>query len=257
MASVEDVARQLLARAEEAGAGPLSALGLEELAALHGVSRSTLLRQIGSRRRLDAALAELGVAEAPQQRVADRAVAAAAELIALRGVGGMTLEDVAAAAQCSVQAIHAQIGGRDKLLIAVFARYSPMDRMAAVLSRPSDDLAADAQALYLVILDSLHETPAIAAMAAEALASPHSPLARYVRETYVVKGVGLIARWLDVHVRRGVVRPLPHRLLVSVFGGPITAEALSRAAAGERPSADQRRTTARELAESFVRAVRP
>ena len=50
MVDVAEVAQALVQRAGTADAGPLSALGLEELAALYGVSRSTLLRQIGSRR---------------------------------------------------------------------------------------------------------------------------------------------------------------------------------------------------------------
>ncbi|NJP96018.1 TetR family transcriptional regulator [Nonomuraea sp. FMUSA5-5] len=257
MALVEEIARQLLARAEETGAGPLAALHLEEIAALYGVSRSTLLRQIGSRKALDAALAELGAQGAPRQRVADRAIAAAADLIAKRGVGGTTLEDVAAAAECSVQAIHAQIGGRDALLVAIFKHYSPMDGIAAALADPPADLTASAQAVYLAILDAVLDTPAIAPMLAEVLARPDSALGRYVRESYVASTVGLIEQWLEEHLRRGTIRPMRLRLLMTLFGGPIAAEALSHATAGSSPGPAYRRRTARELAESFALAVQP
>ena len=256
MVDVAEVAQALVQRAGTADAGPLSALGLEELAALYGVSRSTLLRQIGSRRALDSALAELGAAGPPRQRVADRAIAATATLIAERGVGGVTLDDVATAANCSVQAIHAQIGGRDAVLVATFERYSPLAGITAALADPPSDLGAAARAIYLAVLDAVLDTPAIAALLAEALARPDSPLARYVRVDYVESVTELVRRWLDRHLRDGTIRPMRGRVLLTIFVGPIAAEVLSLAAARRSPRSTYRRRVASELAESFCRAVR-
>uniref|UniRef100_UPI003F498206 TetR/AcrR family transcriptional regulator n=1 Tax=Nonomuraea sp. CA-252377 TaxID=3240003 RepID=UPI003F498206 len=257
MTSVKEIARRLLDLAEETGAGPLAAMSLEEIAALHGVSRSTLLRQIGSRRQLDTALAALGAQAAPRQRVAERAITAAAQLIATNGVGDTTLEEVAATAQCSVQAIHAQIGGRDALLIAVFKHYSPMDGIATVLADPPPDLVDGARAIYLAILDAVLDTPAIAAMLAEVLARPRSTLAGHVRDAYAARVTGLVQGWLEHHLQHGAIRPMRRRLLLTLFTGPIAAEVLSLSAAKASPDASYRRRAARELAESFALAVQP
>ena len=130
------IAETLIRRAEEENTGPLAGLTLDQLAELYGVSRSTLLRQVGTRTALDDALAAAGAGTVRKHRVADRAVAAAAAVIAANEVEGMTPENVASAVGRSVQAIHAQIGGRDALLVATFARFSPMTGIAAVLAGP-------------------------------------------------------------------------------------------------------------------------
>lgn len=250
------MAELLVRRAAEAGAGPLSELGLEELAALCGTSRSTLLRRIGSRKALDAALAELGVEPAKKLRVADRAIAAAAALIAERGVGGTTLEEVAAEAGCSVQAIHAQIGGRDALLVAVFERYSPMGGISGILADPPDDLAEAARAIYLAIFDAVLDVPAIPALLAEALARPDGALGRFVQEGYAGSVAGMVRLWLERQADAGRIRPMSPRVALVVFAGPVAAEVLSLAVAGRRPSRRYRERTAAELAESFCAAVR-
>jgi AcrR family transcriptional regulator len=255
--AVSQVAEVLVRRAAETGSGPLSELGLEELAVLYGTSRSTLLRKIGSRRALDAALAELGAEPAAKPRVADRAIEATAALIARRGVRDVTLDDVAAEAGCSVQAIHAQIGGRDALLVAVFQRYSPMDAMAEVLADPPEELAEAARAIYLAVFDAVLDTPAIPALLAEALSRPHGPLAQFVREGYARSVAGMVRRWLEQQAGAGRIRPMSARLALVVFAGPVAAEVLSLAAAGRRPSRRYRERTASALAASFSAAVRP
>jgi AcrR family transcriptional regulator len=254
--TVARVAEVLVRRAEETGSGPLSGLGLEELAVLYGTSRSTLLRKIGSRRALDAAFAQLGADLTPKQRVADRAIAAAAALIAEHGARGVTLEDVAAEARCSVQAIHAQIGGRDALLVATFERYSPLAGIVAVLADPPEDLVEAARAIYLAILDAVLDNPAIPALLTEALAWPDGQLGRFVRENYARSVTELVEQWLDRQVRAGRTRTMSRRIALMVFAGPVAAEVLSRAAAGERPSRGYRERVAAELAESFFAAVR-
>jgi len=52
--------------------------------------------------------------------VRDRAVAAAARVIAEEGVAALTIEAVARRAQCAMTSVHAQFGGREELLLAVF-----------------------------------------------------------------------------------------------------------------------------------------
>ncbi|MGH3635153.1 MAG: TetR/AcrR family transcriptional regulator, partial [Mycobacterium sp.] len=91
-----------------------------------GVSRSTLLRQLGgSRRALDEAIRDRGIDPGGRPPVRLRAVEAAAALISAGGVASATLEAIAAEADCSVHSLYAVFGGRDGLLHAVYDRYIP------------------------------------------------------------------------------------------------------------------------------------
>ncbi|WP_157434322.1 MULTISPECIES: TetR/AcrR family transcriptional regulator [Actinoalloteichus] len=257
MSQLVRTAVELLRRADVARAGPLSSLGLTELAVLLGVSRSTLLRRIGSRRELDAALMELGARSVLRPPVADRVVDAVAVLISERGVGAVTLDDVAARAQCSVQSIHVQVGGRDAVLIETFARYSPLAGISVALVEPPADLGGAVLRVYSAVVDAVLGMPVIPALLTEALARPDSGLARYVR-TGCVRAVSLLlARWLAGHRLAGAIRPMRLRQAIVLFIGPIAVQVLAEAAAGGRPDEAARLRTATELADSFCRAVRP
>lgn len=222
-----------------------------------GISRSTLLRRVGTRRALDSALAELGEVVGSRATVAQRAVQAAAELICLHGVAGVTLDAVATSALCSVQAIHAQIGGRDALLTATFERFSPLEGITAVLTSPPADLATGVREVYRVTLDATLGTPVIAALLIEAAARPRGGLARYVRERYAVTVSEMVQAWLMKHRRSGTIRAIRPQTLLVLFGGPLLGELVRQVATGGHADAAYRRRVADELAASFCRAVHP
>ncbi|MGH3980923.1 MAG: hypothetical protein ACRDRZ_18310 [Pseudonocardiaceae bacterium] len=79
---------------------------------------------------IDAALRER--MQAPVT-LADRVLAAAGALIAAEGVGALTLERVAGQAGCTVMSVYNQIGGRDALLVAVFARHTVLPQLTPLL----------------------------------------------------------------------------------------------------------------------------
>ena len=155
-----------------------------------------------------------------------------------------------------MQAIHAQLGGRDALLVATFARFSPMAGIAAVLASPPPTLCEAAGEIYLAVFDAVLDTPAIPELLIEAAARPGSELAHFVRVDYAESVTRLVRRWMEGHLREGTIRPISQRLLLVLFAGPVAAEVLSQAAARNSPSAADRRRMATELAQSFYLAVR-
>jgi AcrR family transcriptional regulator len=250
MAAVDDIAKRV------AGLGrPPDELSLDEIAAAVGMSRSTLIRRIGDRATLDAALRERGVAGAGRPSAADRAIDAAARLYAERGVGRVSLDDVAATAGCTVQAIYGGIGGRDALLVAVAERYSPMPEVSRFLADPPDDLATGARTLYGLIMDAVSgDPPVVPVLAAEMLARPDGPLADYVRTTYAPRAGALLRGWLEPFARSGRIRPLPPATLVSLFTGPLLVFNLMRLNAPAL-AGPERRVVVSEFADAFVRSV--
>src|SRR5918999_658278 len=113
---------------------------LDEIARRAGISRATLFRRIGSRQALDDAVRAAGVDPGGRPEVRARATAAAADLIEEGGLAALTLEAVAARADCSVPALYSQLGGREGLLAAVFDRYSPPPRLVQFFSTESPGL---------------------------------------------------------------------------------------------------------------------
>ncbi|MBB5921134.1 AcrR family transcriptional regulator [Actinoalloteichus hoggarensis] len=258
MSRLVSTAVELLRRADATRAGPLSSLGLTELAALLGVSRSTLLRRIGSRRELDAVLLELGARSVLRPPVADRVVDAAAALISDRGVAAVTLDDVAARARCSVQSIHVQVGGRDAVLTETFARHSPVTGISRALEDPPGGLCESARHVYLAMVDAVLGMPVVRALLTEALARPDSGLARFVRSGCVRSLSLSLARWLARHRLTGGIRPtMGLRQVIVLFVGPVAVQALTEAVAVESRDPVVRGRVATELADSFCRAVRP
>ncbi|SPL88149.1 unnamed protein product [[Actinomadura] parvosata subsp. kistnae] len=254
-AYVEEVAMAVRGHLTRTG-GEASELTLEDIAAVMGVSRSTLIRRIGHRSRLDEALARQG-ANVARRSARDRAVESAARLYGTYGVGEVTLEMIAADAGCTVQAIQGQAGGRDGLLAAVFDRYSPMPRVEEVLADPPADLEPAARLLYEPVLDAMMgEARVMAAMFAEIASRPGGALAVHVRENYAPRFVGLIMGWLRTHIDAGAVRDLPEKTLLSQFAGPVLARSVAALATDEHLSAAARARLAADLAEAFCRAVR-
>jgi AcrR family transcriptional regulator len=124
---------------------------LAAIAAAAGMSRSTLLRRLGGTRGpLDDAVRRAGVDPGGRPPARERAIAAAASLIAEQGLGATTLDAVAAAADCALPTLHGLFDGRDGLLTAVFDRFGPLPDLTPHLPR------AEAMAAVLDHLDAAH-----------------------------------------------------------------------------------------------------
>jgi len=224
-----------------------------------GMSRSTLIRRLhGSRQPLDDAVRAAGVEPGGRPPVRERAIHAAAALISDRGLATVTLEAVAAQANCSVHSLYAAFGARDELLRAVFDRYAPILDLDAAVSHPNADLAQTVHRIYRLVAEAFSREPRVApAMLAELLARPTGvagqALAQYTAP-HMLAGVG---QWLTTEIAAGRIRDLPLPLLIHQLLAPIGVHTLVRPAIRtipevELPELDEACTV---FADAFLRAV--
>ena len=232
-----DIATAAIAAARESGRG-VAAIPLAEIAARLGISRATLQRRIGSRQALHAAVRAAGVDPGEQPDVRERAVQAAAAIVRREGLGALTLERVAAAAGCSVPALHLQLGGREGLLIALFERFGPLVSAERLLTTPPATFRDSVRAIYCLLFDAVAAEPRLfGALLADALARPDGPGAALICDTVRPRVLGSVGRWLSGEVAAGRCRPLPLPMLVQFLGAPMALHAATRElVAGLRPA---------------------
>ena len=135
----------MLARLAVAFAGDPSP-SMDEIAAAAGVSRAALYGLFGSRR---AILEAMGVEVPPS--VADRILAAGAELVAERGLGGLSLDEVASRSGASRATVYRLFPGKAALFRAVVLAYLPVDEALAMMENtdrsPTEVMGALARGL--------------------------------------------------------------------------------------------------------------
>jgi AcrR family transcriptional regulator len=225
-----------------------------------GVSRSTLLRQLGgSRSALDDAVRDIGVDPGGRPPVKLRAVEAAAALIGAGGVASATLEAIAADADCSVHSLYAVFGGRDGLLRAVYDRYLPPLELEDVISGSSaDGLTETVRAINRFLAQLyLQEPRVLAAVLGETLARPAGPRAGVLAEHGALRMIAVLKRWLDGEVAAGRIRDLPRALLIQLLISPVSVHAIMRPGLANYPqvSLPDLDDSCDVLADAFVRAV--
>jgi len=224
-----------------------------------GMSRSTLVRRLnGSRRLLDDAVRAAGVEPGGRPPVRERAVQSAASLISDRGLAAVTLEAVAAQADCSVHSLYAVFGGRDELMRAVFDRYSPILDLDEAISEPDAELGETVHRIYRLLAEAFSREPRVApAMLAEGLARPTEPAVQALLQYHVPRMLAGVGQWLAGEVTAGRVRDLPLTLLIQQMLAPIAIHTMVRPAAVyipeiELPELDQ---ACAVFADNFLRAV--
>jgi AcrR family transcriptional regulator len=229
------------------------------IAAAAGMSRSTLLRRIGSRAALDEACRRAGIDPGTRVPVRERAITAAAELIAARGLGAFTMEAVAGTARCAVPSLYAVFDNRDGLLAAVFTRYGPLPDLQQLAADPPASVEETVHRVHLALSAVFARRPRVVpALFADLLGRPDGPAAHLVPAVLPALVVPLDAL-LTPHVRAGRLRALPLPLLVQLLLGPLLTHLLTRAAVesvlpGDLDSLDEVRDT---FAAAFLRAAAP
>lgn len=233
---------------------------LTALAAAAGMSRSTLLRRLGgSRASLDEAVLAAGVDPGGRAPVADRAVRAAALVIAERGLGALTLDAVATAAECSVPSLHASFGGRDGLLVAVFERHGPLRYLEELAADPPESLRDTVMGIYRTFARMINSEPRVMpALMADLFARPEGPASATLRPN-LPRMLASMRTLLGPHVAAGALRPLPMPLLIQQMLGPVVVHLLLRKPlepliGHALPGEDESVAT---FADAFLRAVRP
>ncbi|MCX5535814.1 TetR/AcrR family transcriptional regulator [Streptomyces sp. NBC_00006] len=246
-------------RAAEAHGVSAAEVPLRDIALEAGISHSTLVRRIGgSRHALDEALRAAGVEPGGRKPVKERAIEATGHLISTQGLGTVTFERVAIAAECSVPSLYAAFGGRDELLRLVFERYSPTVDVEALLATSHGDLADTVRRLTRLIVDTLEREPRVLqALLAEVFARPGDDNVRAVLQTLTPRLLSGLGAWLAAEAAAGRVRDLPPMLLTQLMTGPIFHHFLlrpvtSQVAAADLPSKEE---TIETFAQAFLRAV--
>jgi AcrR family transcriptional regulator len=234
-------------------------VSMQVIAKEAGISRSTLLRRLGgSRQALDEAVRAAGVDPGGRKPVRERAIEAGAALISSDGLAALSLERIAAAADCSVHSLYAAFDGRDGVLQAIFERYSPIVDAEAVLAAHPTDLKATVREIYAHMAAALTREPRVMpALFAELLARPQDtslqPLMHYAFPR-LLSGIGT---WLASEMRAGRIRDMPLLLLIQQLSSPLIMHLLLRPAtehaadAPVPPVAEVCNT----FADAFVRAV--
>ena len=204
-------------------------VSLDAIARRIGISRSTLYRRIGSRQALDDAVRAAGIDPGGRPDVRERAVGAAAELVRRGGLQALTLNAVAARADCSLPALHSQLGGREGLLAALFDRYSPLPRIERMFGAGPASFRDRVRAIYAAVFDAATaESALLGALLADALARPDGPTARHITGNYLPRLLGSIGRWLAMEVEAGRCRRLPLPLLLQLLAGPMALHVATR-----------------------------
>jgi AcrR family transcriptional regulator len=261
-ATINDVPAEVVdaaLRAAESLGRDVADVPLVAIAREAGMSRSTLVRRLnGTRQALDDAVRAAGVEPGGRPPVRERAVQAAAALISARGLAAVTLEAVAAEADCSVHSLYAVFGGRDELLRAVFDRYGPILDLDEAVSDPDADLAETVHRVYRVLVEAFSREPRVApAMFAEGLARPTSPAAQALLQYHVPRMLASLGQWLAGEMTAGRIRDLPLPLVIQQMLAPIAIHTMVRPAAVfipeiELPALDEAYVV---FADAFLRAM--
>jgi AcrR family transcriptional regulator len=229
---VEKIGDELVAaavRAAQERGGSVADVPLTVIAQAAGISRSTLLRRLGgTRATLDDAVRAAGVDPGGRVPVRDRAIEAAGYLISERGLGSVTLDAVADAADCSLPSLHAIFQGRDGLLTAVFERYSPVLNVEALAAAPPDRIEDTIRAIYEELVVAFGQEPRVMpALFADVLARPAGP-ARQILERATPRMLHSVGALLSAEMEAGRLRRLPLPLVIQLMIGPLVMHMLLR-----------------------------
>lgn len=253
-----DVIRATLRSAERLGRD-VADVPIVVIAHALGVSRSTLLRQLGgSRRPLDDAVRDIGVDPGGRPPVKVRAVESAAVLIGAGGVSSATLDAIAEDAECSVHSLYATFGGREGLLRAVYDRYIPALDMEEVIGSADTDLLQTVRSIHRTLADLyLREPRVLAAVLGETLARPAGTGAGALIEHGALRLIAVLGTWLDREVAGGRIRDLPRSLLIQQLISPVSVHAIMRPGLANFPQValPELEAACDFFADAFVRAV--
>jgi AcrR family transcriptional regulator len=224
---------------------------MDEIAAAAGVSRAALYGLFGSRGGM---LEAMGVEVPPS--VADRILAAAAELVAERGLGGLSLDEVANRSGASRATVYRLYPGKGALFREVVLAYLPVDEALAMMEStdrpPTEVMGALAQGLTragsvrIGVLRSVLFEVVRGEDGAEAV----------LEET--IRNIGVITRYLERQMAAGRLRRMDPMLAMQTFLAPVMLHMVSR------PIVDEYGLTAmsvdeavREFTAAWLRAMAP
>ncbi|MFJ2967594.1 TetR/AcrR family transcriptional regulator [Streptomyces collinus] len=180
----------------------------------------------GISRTLDEAVRAAGIDPRERPPVRDRAVGAAASLIAAHGLAAVTLEAVATAVECSIPSLHAVFDGRDGLLAAVFERYTPVVDLEVLLAEPPESVEQTVRTIYRTFVDGFsHEPQVFHAVLPDALACPMGPGCEIRMRAALPRLIGSVGMWLAAEAQTGRFKLLPLPIMAHLLIGPLATHA--------------------------------
>ncbi|MDF5752806.1 TetR/AcrR family transcriptional regulator [Spongiactinospora sp. TRM90649] len=224
----EDLVAAALVAAERHGKD-VADVPLGAIAAAAGISRSTLIRRLGgSRAGLEEAVRQTGIDPGGRPPVRERAIEAAAVLIARDGLGAVTMDAVAVAADCSPTSLHATFGNRDGLLATMFDRYVPVPDLEALAADPPERIQDMVHAVYTALAEAFDREPRVLpAIFGDLFTRPDGTAARMLKANLprMLDSLGAV---LNAQIHAGRLRPLPLPLLIQLMIGPMAGHMLLR-----------------------------
>jgi AcrR family transcriptional regulator len=216
--SREDVLAKVAA-ACAGGAAP----SMDEMALAAGVSRAALYGLFGSR----AALLDAIGADVPPS-VEERLLVVAGEIVAERGFGGLTLDEVAQRSGVSRATVYRLYPGKAALYREVARAYLPTDEAMQMMNSMADRPPKEVMATLARSLAQAGEVRigVLRSVLFEASGSPGGGNEEFLDEAYL--NVQVIIRYLERQMDAGRLRRIDPVLAMQAFLAPVMFHAVSR-----------------------------
>jgi len=252
VASPKRITRDAVLAKVSAALGGEAAPTMDELAAAGGVSRAALYGLFGSR----AALLEALGADVPPAAT-DRILAAAAELVAERGLAGLSLDEVAARSGASRATVYRFYPGKAALFRAVVLAHLPHDEalgtLDALADRPPDEVMPQ---LARALGRSGSVAIGVLRSALFEVAGREDGTEDYLVDA--LRSTEAVARYLEKQMAAGRLRRMDPFLAMQAFLAPLMFHIVSR------PLLEEYRLTSvsvdeamRDFTDAWLRAMAP
>ena len=202
--------------------GETGAPSMDDMAAVAGVSRAALYGLFGSRAAL---LEALGADVGPS--IGDRILATAGEVVAERGFGGLSLDEVASRSGVSRATVYRLYPGKAALFKEVAQAYLPIDEALQMMNSMADRPPAEVMGTLARNLARAGEVPigVMRAVLFEVQAGTEENK-EFLDQVYL--DVQVIIGYLERQMAAGRFRPVDPVLAMQAFFAPVMFHAVSR-----------------------------
>ena len=200
-----------------------TAPSMDEMALAAGVSRAALYGLFGSR----AALLDAIGADVPPS-VEERILVAAGEIVAERGFGGLSLDEVAQRSGVSRATVYRLYPGKAALFGEVARTYLPTDEAMQMMDSMADRPPNEVMAALARSLAQAGEVRigVLRSVLFEVSGGPGGGNEEFLDEAYL--NVQVIIRYLERQMDAGRLRPVDPVLAMQAFLAPVMFHAVSR-----------------------------